>query len=146
MDGPLPTGQRWCNNGQALEFRPAWSSLNNPGLNQSVTEKDLKIPTLEQAYSSSYTHDDKKAVLTKFIHQIGAHFPEILNSQRDRAASEIHIKNIEEQLNRPKQDVQAILNALQALLELGDKQQGNMMVNALLDYIDEMVEMIRTKE
>ncbi len=23
MDGPLPTGQRWCNNGQSLEFRPA---------------------------------------------------------------------------------------------------------------------------
>ena len=23
MDGPLPSGQRWCNNGQALEFRPA---------------------------------------------------------------------------------------------------------------------------
>ncbi len=22
MDGPLPSGQRWCNNGQVLEFRP----------------------------------------------------------------------------------------------------------------------------
>lgn len=23
MDGPLPTGQRWCNNGQVLKFKPA---------------------------------------------------------------------------------------------------------------------------
>ena len=23
MDGPLPTGQRWCNNGQVLKFLPA---------------------------------------------------------------------------------------------------------------------------
>ena len=23
MDGPLPTGQRWCNNGQVLLFKPA---------------------------------------------------------------------------------------------------------------------------
>jgi len=23
MDGPLPTGQRWCNNGQVLSFKPA---------------------------------------------------------------------------------------------------------------------------
>ena len=23
MDGPLPTGRRWCNNGQVLEFRPS---------------------------------------------------------------------------------------------------------------------------
>lgn len=22
MDGPLPTGQRWCNNGQVLKFKP----------------------------------------------------------------------------------------------------------------------------
>jgi len=108
--------------------------------------KDSKIPALEQVYSSRYTDDDKKAALAKFIHQIGAHFPAVLNSQRDRAASEIHIKNIEEQLNRPKQDMHAILNALQALLELGEKQQGDMMANALLDYIDEIVEMIGTKE
>ena len=23
MDGPLPSGQRWCNNGQVLKFKPA---------------------------------------------------------------------------------------------------------------------------
>lgn len=105
-----------------------------------------EIPPLKQAYSRDYTHEDKKAALMKFIHQISAHFPEILDSDRDKAASEIHIGNIEEQLNRPRQDTQVILNALQGLLKIGEKKQDDMMACALLDYIDEIVEIVSTKQ
>ncbi len=105
-----------------------------------------EIPPLKQAYSRGYTHEDKKAALMKFIHQISAHFPEILDSDRDKAASEIYIENIEEQLNRPRQDTQVILNALQGLLKIGEKKQDDMMACALLDYIDEIVEIVSTKQ
>jgi len=30
MDGPLPTGRRWCNNGQVLEFRATVSNAIEP--------------------------------------------------------------------------------------------------------------------
>ena len=113
---------------------------------RSAGIKDSEIPTLEQAHSTDYTHEDRKAALVKFIHQISAHFPGILDSDRDKAAAEIHIGNIEEQLNRPKQDVQVILNALYALLKIGDKKQGDMMACALLDYIDEIVDMVSTRQ
>ena len=107
---------------------------------------DSNIPSLEQAYSRNYSHEDKIAALAKFVQQISSHFPEILNSDRDRTASNIHIANIEEQLNRPKQDMQVIQNSLQGLLKIGDKKQDDMLACALLDYIDEMIEMISTKQ
>ncbi len=54
----------------------------------------------------------------------------------------IHIENIEEQLNHSKQDSQIIINALQGLLNIGEKKSDDMLACALLDYIDEIIEMI----
>ena len=104
-----------------------------------------KIPPLEQAYSG-YTFEDKKQALIKFIQQASAHFPDILDSDRDKAAAKIHIENIEEQLNRPKPDSESILTALNALIKIGDKKQDDMMACALLDYIDEIVEMLSPRQ
>ena len=82
------------------------------------------IPPLEHAYSG-YTHEDQKQALIKFTQQASAHFPEILDSDRDKAATKIHIENIEEQLNHSKQDSQVILNALQGLLKIGEKKSDD---------------------
>ena len=103
------------------------------------------IPPLEHAYSG-YTHEDQKQALIKFTQQASAHFPEILDSDRDKAATKIHIENIEEQLNHSKQDSQVILNALQGLLKIVEKKSDDMMACALLDYIDEIVEMISPRQ
>ena len=104
----------------------------------------MKLPTLEQAYTNSYSSEDRKAVLKKFIHQIDAHFPTILGSERDRTASEIHIASIQEQLDRPKPDMQKIRSSLQILLQIGEKKQDDILACALLDYIDEVMEMLDT--
>ena len=104
-----------------------------------------KIPPLEQAYSG-YTQEDRQQALIKFTQQISAHFPEILDSERDRAAAKVHIENIEEQINRSKQDSQVIMNSLQGLLKIGEPKSDNMMACALLDYIDEVIEMISPRQ
>lgn len=104
-----------------------------------------KIPPLEQAYSG-YTHEDKKQALIKFTQQISAHFPDILDSERDKAAAKIHIENIEEQINRSKQDSQVIMNALEGLLKIGESKSNDMMACALLDYIDEIIDMISPRQ
>ena len=119
-----------------------------------ATEKDKfasnssnrkSIPPLDHDYSG-YTNEDKKQMLVKFTQQASAHFPEILDSDRDKAAAKIHIENIEEQLNHSKQDSQVIMNALQGLLKIGEKKSGDMMACALLDYIDEIVEIISPRQ
>lgn len=107
--------------------------------------ENSKIPPLEHAYSG-YTYEDKHQALIKFTQQASAHFPEILDSDRDKAAAQIHIENIEEQLNRSKQDSQAISIALTALTNLAEKKQEDMLACALLDYIDELVEMISPRQ
>lgn len=104
-----------------------------------------KIPSLEHAYSG-YTYEDKHQTLKKFTQQASTHFPEILDSDRDKAAAQIHIENIEKQLNRSKQDSQAILNALTALTNIAEKKQDDLLACALLDYIDELIEMISTRQ
>ena len=84
--------------------------------------------------------------MIKFIQQASAYFPQILDSERDKAAANIHLENIEEQLNRSKPDSESILSALNALIKIGDKKQDDMMACALLDYIDEIVEMISPRQ
>ncbi len=44
-----------------------------------------KIPPLEHAYRG-FTHEDKHQALVTFTQQASAHFPEILDSERDKAA------------------------------------------------------------
>lgn len=100
-----------------------------------------KIPSLEHAYRG-FTHEDKHQALVKFTQQAGAHFPEVLDSDRDKAAVKIHIENIESHLSRSNQDTQSIINALNAITKIAEKKQGDMLVCALLDYIDEIIEMI----
>ena len=104
-----------------------------------------KIPPLDHAYDG-YTHEDKQQALIKFQQQISAHFLDILDTERDKAAAQIHIDNIEEQLNRSKQDSQVVLNALQGLLKIGESNLDDMMACALLDYIDEIIEMISSRQ
>ncbi len=107
--------------------------------------ESAKIPSLEHAYSG-YTYEDKHQALIKFTQQASVHFPEILDSDRDKAAAQIHIENIEKQLNRSKQDSRAILNALTAVTNIAEKKQDDLLACALLDYIDELVEMLSTRQ
>ena len=106
---------------------------------------DSKIPPLKHAYAG-FTSEEKQQELKKFIQQASAHFPDILDNERDRAAANIHLENIQEELNHAKPDSQLILNALTALIKIGDKKQDDMMACALLDYIDEIIEMISTRQ
>ena len=99
------------------------------------------IPPLSQAYIG-YTEEDKHQALVYFTQQASAHFPDILDDNRDKAAAKIHIQNIEEQLNLQKRDSTVVLHALQGLLKIGEKKQDDMMACALLDYIDEIIELI----
>ncbi len=92
-----------------------------------------RIPPLEHAYSG-YTYEDKHQALIKFTRQASTHFPEILDSDRDKAAAQIHIENIEKQLNSFKQDSRAILNALTALTNIAEKKQDDLLACALLLY------------
>lgn len=104
-----------------------------------------KIPPLENAYRG-FTHEDKHQALIKFTQQASAHFPEVLDSDRDKAAVKIHIENIESHLSRSNQDTQAIINALNAITKIAEKKQDDMLVCALLDYIDEIIEMISPRQ
>ena len=74
------------------------------------------------------------------------HFPEILDSDRDRAAVKIHLENIEEYLNKSKQDSQTIINSLNSIIKIADKKQDDMLACAMLDYIDELIEMISPRQ
>ena len=104
-----------------------------------------KISPLEHAYRG-YTHEDKHQALVKFTQQANAHFPEILDSDRDKAAVKIHIENIELHLSRSNQDIQAIINALNSITKIAEKKQNDMLVCALLDYIDELIELISPRQ
>ena len=102
------------------------------------------IPPLENT-NHTITEEDQRQALIQFAQQIGMHFPEILDNDRDKAAAKIHIENIAEQATLSEQDPQVLLNALQCLLKLGEKHQDDMLACALLDYIDEIIELTTAK-
>jgi len=108
------------------------------------SQNNHSIPPLEQAHTE-FSETDQRQALLQFAQQISVHFPEILPDDRDKAAAKIHIEHIEEQAKLSKRDSQVLLNALQSLLRLGEKQEEDMMACALLDYIDEIIEITSSK-
>ena len=74
------------------------------------------------------------------------HFPKVLDSDRDKAAVKIHIENIESHFSRSNQDTQAIINALNAIKKITEIKQDDMLVSVLLNYIDEILEMISPRQ
>ena len=89
-----------------------------------------KIPPLEHAYRG-FTHEVKHQALVTFTQQASTHFPEILDSKRDKAAIKIHIDNIESHLSRSNQDTQAIINALNSITKIAEKKQTGMRIARL---------------
>ncbi|MGH1538268.1 MAG: hypothetical protein ACRBDX_09535 [Gammaproteobacteria bacterium] len=88
--------------------------------------------------------------LVEFTTQAQIYFPQILNDERDQAAAKIHLDNLQEHINSTNQlniqtspqDSEKIATALKSLSIIGDKKQDDMMACALLDYIDEILEML----
>lgn len=103
------------------------------------------IPPLDYAYDG-FSGQNQRQALIQFAQQISTPFPEILDNDRDKAIAKIHSNKIEEQAKLIKQDSQTLLNALQGLLKLGELRQDDRMVCALLDYIDEIIELTSPKQ
>jgi len=103
------------------------------------------IPPLNEAIDESLLPGLHEA-LAEFTTQAQIYFPQILDDERDQAAVKIHLDNLQEQISRTNNndalESDKVKSALNALLKIGDKKQDDMMACALLDYIDEILEMI----
>ena len=92
--------------------------------------------------------------IAEFTTQAQIYFPQILENERDQAAAKVHLDNLQDHINRTnqlsgltsKQDADKVSTALKALLKIGDKKQDDMMACALLDYIDEILQLINDQE
>lgn len=102
-----------------------------------------KIPQLELTHGI-FTHEDMHQALIKFTQQASLYVPDILNSDRDKNAVKIHIENIEEQLSKSNQNIQTIINSLNSITKIVEKNQDDMLACVMLDYVDELIEMIST--
>ena len=88
--------------------------------------------------------------IAEFTTQAQIYFPQILDDERDQAAAKVHLDSLQEHINHTnqlsgltsKQDADKVSSALKALLKIGDKKQDDMMACALLDYIDEILQLI----
>jgi len=88
--------------------------------------------------------------LVEFASQAQIYFPQILDDERDQAAAKIHIDNLQDIISRTnkfnsqtsKQDSEKVITALTSLSKIGDQKQDDMMACALLDYIDEILELL----
>ncbi len=91
--------------------------------------------------------------LMEFTTQAQIYFPQILDNERDQAAANIHLDNLQKHISRTnqfnsltsKQDTDKVTTALKALSKIGDKKQDDMLACALLDYIDEILEMLSSE-
>ena len=107
------------------------------------------IPSLNEELDE-YLQPGVHEAIAEFTTQAQIYFPQILNDERDQAAAKVHLDNLQEHINRTnqlsgqtsKQDADKVSTALKALLKIGDKKQDDMMSCALLDYIDEILQMI----
>lgn len=105
--------------------------LNNPS----------PIPALNEELDA-FLQPGLYEALAEFTTQAQIYFPQILKNERDQAAVKIHLDNLQEQVNRSNKNSNEITTALNALLKIGAKKQDDMMACALLDYIDEILEMM----
>jgi len=127
-------------------------------MNNKINDKDRfnldpstesSIPPLNEELDE-YLQPGIHEAIAEFTTQAQIYFPQILNDERDQAAAKVHLDNLQEHINRTnqlsgqtsKQDADKVSTALKALLIIGDKKQDDMMAFALLDYIDEILQMI----
>ncbi len=109
------------------------------------------IPPLNEELDD-YLQPGVHEAVAEFTTQAQIYFPQILDDERDLAAAKIHLDNLQEHINRTnqlnsltsRQDSEKVSTALTALAKIGDKKQDDMMACALLDYIDEIIEMLNT--
>jgi|GEM_PF-2528076 len=114
---------------------------------------DSAIPPLNEELDE-FLQPGIHEALAEFTTQAQIYFPQILDNERDQAAAKIHLDTLQEHINRTnqlsgqtaKQDTEKISTALNALLKIGDKKQDDMMAGALLDYIDELLELLNNEE
>jgi hypothetical protein len=107
------------------------------------------IPPLDEKLDD-YLQPGIHEAIAEFTTQAQIYFPQILDDERDQAAAKIHLDNLQEHINRTnqlnsltaKQDTKKVSAALSALSKIGDKKQNDMMACALLDYIDEILELL----
>ena len=102
------------------------------------------IPPLNEALDE-FLQPGIHEALAEFTTQAQIYFPQILEDERDQAAAKIHLDNLQEQINRSNKDSKEVISALNALSKIGEKKQDDMMACALLDYIDEIIELINSE-
>jgi len=115
------------------------------------SDDETSIPPLNEELDE-YLQPGIHEALAEFTTQAQIYFPQILDNERDQAAAKIHLDTLQEHINHTnqlsgqtsKQDSEKISTSLKALLKIGDKKQDDMMAGALLDYIDELLELINT--
>lgn len=135
---------------------PKKTNNNQNNLDKEKIDIDLAdnapIPPLNEELDE-YLEPGLHEAIAEFTTQAQIYFPQILEDERDQAAIKVHLDSLQEHINRTnqlsgqtsKQDAEKVSTALKALLIIGDKKQDDMMACALLDYIDEILEMINAQ-
>lgn len=128
---------------------------NNPKEEPEVEKIDIDridndpIPPLNEDLDQ-FLQPGLHEAIAEFTTQAQIYFPQILDDERDQAAAKVHLDSLQEHINQTnqlsgltsKQDADKVSTALKALLNIGDKKQDDMMACALLDYIDEILQLI----